>query len=311
MVGIIRAATLGLLAAVAAGAAPAAAAPPALAGPVAFVRDGDVFVGDGAGVRRVTEGGGFRRPRWSPEHRRLAVLRGDAAYTLRADGGGLRRVTARPVSGAAWSPDGRWLALASRDCVGGTGVYRVPADGGALQVLFPAACRGQAIPAAPPVGPAAGSLTERLRRDDALAWSPDGARVAFRGGDCESVLDDCLTLGTVATGAERLVAGYGGGGVAASGFAVTPAFRPDGAALAYTGWADGPAPGQDVALTVRQQALSGAAAATTLGAPLDREPAWVDAGRLLVTGQHRGGSWVVLLAGGQRHPLYRGSQPAY
>ena len=77
-------------------------------------------------------------------------------------------------------------------------------------------------------GPTGGTLAERLRYDDAVAWSPDGTKIAFRGGDCESVYDNCLSLGTIATGSERALAGFGGGG-GADGYAVVPAWRPDGA----------------------------------------------------------------------------------
>lgn len=290
---------------------PARAAAPAFDKPLAYVRDGDVWVSRGAAAQRVTTGGGHRRPRWSPDHGRLAVLKGDQVYVMNADGSGRRLVTSRPVSGAAWSPDGETLAVASTSCVGTPGVFALPAAGGALRPLFPASCRDQQIPPAV-TGRAVGALADRLRRDDALAWSPDGARIAFRGGDCESILDDCLTLGTVATGGERLVTGFGGGGREASGFAVTPAFHPDGTALAYTAWVDGPVAALDRPVHVAEQHLT-TGAVRGYGAPLDREPAYVDADRLLVTAQHRGGSWIVLVdtRTGERQPLHAGSQAAY
>jgi hypothetical protein len=50
----------------------------------------------------------------------------------------------------------------------------------------------------------------------------------------------------------------------------------------------------------------------TLGSALDRELAYLDAGRAVVTGQYRGGSWIVIvgLADGSRVPLRPGSQPS-
>ena len=41
--------------------------------------------------------------------------------------------------------------------------------------------------------------------------------IAFRGGDCEAVFDDCLTVADVATGRQTAVDAYGGGGVVDSG----------------------------------------------------------------------------------------------
>ncbi|GGJ94025.1 hypothetical protein GCM10010123_24830 [Pilimelia anulata] len=288
---------------------PASAATPTFGKLVAYVRDGDVWVSKGATERRITTGGDHRRPRWSPDHRRLAVLKGDRLYVMNADGTGRTMVTDRPAAGAAWSPDGTSLAFASAACLGGPGVYRVPAAGGALSVLFPAACRDQEIPPAD-ARALSGTLADKLRRDDAVAWSPDGTRIAFRGGDCESVVDDCLTLGTIATGGERLIAGYGGGGSEMTGFAVTPAFKPDGSALAFTAYATGPDADLRKPIHLEEQNLA-TGASRTVGAAQDREPAYVDASRLLTTGTHRGGSWVVLVTPAGRVPFQRGSQPAY
>src|SRR6185312_4551076 len=108
------------------------------------------------------------------------------------------------------------------------------------QVLFPSSCRGAALPAEPPLTVTeSGGLSERLRADDAVAWSPDGTKVAFRGGDCESIYDACLTVGTLATGGEKTVDAYGGGSRQNSGFAVVPSWRRDGAKLAWTAYQEG------------------------------------------------------------------------
>jgi len=80
-------------------------------------------------------------PAWSPDGRVLAFgrgLRGPSwqslgIWTLRPDGGGLRRVVAAGGD-PAFSPDGRWLAFVwNRD--GNQELYKVRADGGGMVQL--------------------------------------------------------------------------------------------------------------------------------------------------------------------------------
>jgi len=287
------------------------AASAATAPVIAYVRGGDIYVSKGAAETRLTTGGGRSRPRWSPDGRRLAYLTGGQLWTMNADGTGQRRLTTRAAAGPSWSPDGRWLAFASLSCTGGPGVYRIATTGGTPEVLFPRDCRAEDLPAEPALpAPRTGSLTERLRADDAVAWSPDGSRIAFRGGDCESVYDACLSVGTVATGGEQTVAAYGGGGLENRGYAVVPAWRADGARLAWTAYQEGEttAENEPVHLVEYDPATR---AKRTVGGVLDRELAYLDAGRAVVTGQYRGGSWIVIvgLADGARTPFHPGSQP--
>lgn len=294
--------------------APAAAAVPALPSLVAYVRSGDVYVSKGATETRLTTGGGYSRPRWSPDGKQLALLKAGQLWTMKADGTGKRRLTTRAASGPSWSPDGRSVAFASLSCSGGPGVYRISATAANArpQVMFPGDCRGVALPAEPAAATGeAKELNERLRTDNAVAWSPDGTRVAFRGGNCESTYDACLSIGTVATGGETTVAAYGGGSLQNSGFAVVPSWRSDGAKLTWTAFQQGEtgADNEPVHL-VEYDAISGAK--RIIGGALDREMAYVDATRGVATGQHKGGSWVLVvsLATGARTPFRQGSQPS-
>jgi TolB protein len=286
---------------------------PALPTLVAYVRGGDIYVSRGAAETRLTRDGGYSRPRWSPDGRQIAFRKGGQLWTMKANGTAKRRLTSRAASGPSWSPDGKFLAFASLSCTGGPGVYRISATvaGAAPQVLFPTGCRGEAIPPAPPLTVTeSGTLNERLRTDNAVAWSPDGTRMAFRGGDCEGIYDDCLSVGTVATGGERTVAAYGGGGVENSGFAVIPSWRSDGVKLAWTAYQQGETAAENEPVhLVEYDTLSGAK--RTVGSALDREMAYVDATRAVVTGPYRGGSWIVVvnLATGARTPFHAGSQP--
>ena len=293
----------------------AAQAAPSLRSLVAYVRNGDVYVSKGAAETRLTTGGGYARPRWSPDGKSIAYLRNSQLGVMQADGTRQRRLTTRAAAGPAWSPDGRWLAFASLSCSGGPGVYRISATSAkaAPEVLFPRDCRGADLPAEPALvtGKSSGSLSERLRTDDAVAWSPDGTKVAFRGGDCESVYDACLSVGTVATGGEATVAAYGGGSRQDQGFAVVPTWRADGAKLAWTAYQKGENKAGDKPVHLVEYDTK-TRATRTVGGALDREMAYLDASRAVVTGQNAGGSWVVIvgLTNGQRTLFRNGSQPS-
>jgi dipeptidyl aminopeptidase/acylaminoacyl peptidase len=305
-------AAAGLVAAPAPAQAAEHASGPTFAKLVAYVRDGNVHVSKGATERRLTTGGGHSRVRWSPDGRKLAFLRGGLLWVMNADGSGKRRLTTRPASGPAWSPDGRWIAFASAGCVGGPAVYRISATAANAQpaALFPASCREQAPPVvtAAPAAPT-GTLAQRLRRDDALAWSPDGARIAFRGGDCEAIYDDCLSLGNVATGGERVLAAYGGGGSERSGFAVVPAFRRDGAKVTWTAYREGENAASTLPVHVVEHDLA-SGRQRRIGAAEDREMVYESATRGVVTGRHQGASWLIVvnLVTGARAPFHKGSQ---
>ncbi|WP_238014174.1 hypothetical protein KZZ52_59290 [Dactylosporangium sp. AC04546] len=277
---------------------------------VAYVRDGVIYSSDGTREVRLTEDEVNGRPRFSPDGARLAYLHNGTVWIMNADGSGKRQVSDRTAGGPSFSPDGSWIAYAALSCTGGPGVYRVSAEGGVSEVLFPASCRDQALPEVAyvmdtAVEEPAPSLVDRLRTDDAVAWSPDGTRIAFRGGECESIADNCLSIGTVATGHERAIDVYGGGGNGTSGFGVVPAWRADGKKVAWTTYTtDGTAVGVTEADTT-------GANRHRVGAADDREMVYAGARTGVLTAAHQGHSWVtqVNLVTGKRTPLVRGSQP--
>nr|WP_296076805.1 hypothetical protein [uncultured Actinoplanes sp.] len=282
---------------------------------VAYVRGGDIYVSGGATETRLTRGGGYARPRWSPDGTQLAFLKAGQLWVMRADGSAKRRLTTRAAAGPSWAPDGKSIAFASLSCSGGPGVYRIAVTGTAAkpEVLFPRDCRTEDLPAEPPLPTprTSASLTERLSTDDAVAWSPDGTRIAFRGGDCESIFDACLTVGTVASGGEQTVAAYGGGSRQNKGFAVVPTWRADGAKLAWTAYQKGETAAENEPVHLVEYDVA-ARTKRTVGGVLDREMAYVDAKHAVVTAQIGGGSWLVIvgLTDGSRVPFHAGSQPS-
>jgi TolB protein len=314
---LVRAAasTAAAVAATAAGAllAPAQAGA-ASALTVAYLRGGDIYVTTGTSQRALTSDHDSSRPRWSPKGDKLAYLSGDALWTMNADGSGKRKVAPTAVGAASWSPDGRWLAFPGPDCNGSTDVLKVPATGGTPISMLPnVPCAGQpgSVEQIGQTQTVGGTLAQRMKRENGVAWSPDGKVIAFRGGDCAGTFDDCLTVATIATGGEKTVDAYGGGGIDFSGFGVVPAWRPDGTRLSWTAYTEGESARTSKPVHVSESTATGTGR-RTVGSVEDRELAYVDNGRALVTSTHSGGSWVTMvdLASGARTYLRQGSQPA-
>ncbi|WP_426508748.1 hypothetical protein ACPPVO_59420 [Dactylosporangium sp. McL0621] len=272
---------------------------------VTYVRGGVIYRSSGADEVRLTEDTVNARPRFSPDGTKLAYLHDGTVWVMDADGGNKHQVSDRKAGGPAWSPDGRTIAFAALSCTGGPGVFRGgPND--TVEPLFPASCRDQGVPAATESAPApaAADLVGRLRTDDAVAWSPDGTRIAFRGGECESIADNCLSIGSVATGRERAIDVYGGGN-GTSGFGVVPAWRTDGQKVAWTRYdADG------TAVAVTEADVDGSNR-HMVGKADDREMVYEGTRTGMLTAAYNGHSWItaVDLATGRRTPLHQGSQP--
>lgn len=178
---------------------------PGRPGKIAFVSDAggsnDIVVAnaDGSGRESLTSGpDDDTDPAWSPDGRRLAFVRNGALHVVRADGAGLRRVTAG--ASPAWSPDGERLVF-SRRVGSATDLYVVRADGRGLRRLTRTAANetepewspegkviafvrsratsGAHIYVVRPQGGAPRRVTSGAVEDSSPSWSPDSRQLAF------------------------------------------------------------------------------------------------------------------------------------
>ena len=139
--------------------------------------EGDLYVAksDGSGgMRQVTDDAAVDRvPRWSPDGKWIAMFsdRGGELHVwqIRADGSDLQKMTQAPSSVAAWSPDGRRLAV--------TRTRRVPESGGPSASIIDADMPfdGRTAVDLPPVPPPHSQFAPN-------SWSPDGKRIAGQNG---------------------------------------------------------------------------------------------------------------------------------
>jgi Tol biopolymer transport system component len=194
-------------------------------------------------------------PDWSPDGRRLVLVRDSTLVTVADDGSDVRHLMPHePASDAlpAWSPDGARIAFQRQanesTCPGsncGWDIYVVPAGGGTEQLVT----SGQ-YP----------------------SWSPDGRALVFTqplGGSCQATYqlscDGDLYVMDLRSGKRRSLGVRG----------VYPRFSPDGSRIVFErgGGADS---GSDI--VVVQADGSGARTLTPSGTE-DIQPCWLPDGR--------------------------------
>lgn len=188
---------------------PAMAAFPGRNGAIAYVGELDgtstLLVRRGDRVRGVLSGGALTSPAWSPQGRRLVVVRagaeGKELWTLAHDGAAARQITrgAEDVVDPAWSPTGGEIAFATGP-PGARHIHAVTADGGAarqvtngtaderdpawstdgqIAYVVRTSRTGDDIYSVAATGGTTQRLTRRRGNDHSPSWSPDGERLAF------------------------------------------------------------------------------------------------------------------------------------
>jgi Tol biopolymer transport system component len=180
---------------------------------LAFVsrRSGDEEIylarGDGTGIRRLTKlPGPDLTPTWSSDGRRLAWSRNAEIWTMKATGGGKRRLIAKATTWHEhYSPTWSGAAIvysSTRVSAFNTELFRAPAR----RLTF---TKG----------------SDRVLGDDSMPdFSPDGRKVAFTSNRDQQ--GEIYIMNADGSGQQRLTR--------RSGDDWAPAFSPDGARIAFT-----------------------------------------------------------------------------
>ncbi len=304
---------------------PAQAAYPGTPGSVAFVRGGNIFIAAGSAAPvQVTTGGKYLWPRWAPNGGELAYLYKADLYigfvfdnTLYSE---QRLTVGGNVGAASWSPDGTQLAyiqtltfpvlniahLSGSEPLAVKSALKVE---GALKVASVTSKRvGAAVKPATAFVPAGFSS---LWAATAVAWSPNGEWIAFPGGDCSGIQDECLSVVDVATNVQRWITGFSGAGNTDIGFDTVPAWTADSAHLLWTQQVEGGEANAPIGPKQIWETDPWGADKHQVGSNGDSisAPSPAADGSMIVTADHGGTQWITKVSATNHHTyLYKGYQ---
>ena len=161
-------------------------------------------------------------PQWAPDGAHLAYVRDNAIWVIGANGSRPTVVTDHPAGSRAprWAPDGRRIAFVSRR------------RGWSQVWIQDASLPHRGRPPARPIAPEARAITPAGVDVDAIAWSPDGSRLAITAQRQPDLLTNQVTILDLASGEERTVAGT-------AEWATGARWLPDGNGLLLVSDADG------------------------------------------------------------------------
>ena len=136
---------------------------------------------DGSDRRRLTEGGSYLSPAWSPDGSRIAFVSLRWLQTIDSDGSNRRPIAsgiriAADRSPPVWSSDSRRLAFIAREPDSPDGAWFHPVTTvkyPVMEVLYTVGADGTGLTR---IGEAAGTPS----------WSPDGGRIAFARSDSDT-----------------------------------------------------------------------------------------------------------------------------
>jgi Tol biopolymer transport system component len=167
---------------------------------------------------------------------RIAFVDHGGIYTIRPDGGGIRKLAGAHYRDLAWSPDGRWLAAAADDL----NMYAVRADGKRRRLLLRGGGGRGTTPSWSPRGDEiaadlVGTIDLVRVRDGRLhplisgsfpSWTPDGSAVVYEVEGYRllgrRVYDSVWEIGRDGSAKHRLAVA-----------AAMPAVSPDGKWIAF------------------------------------------------------------------------------